>query len=132
MAGKHGKLNISTTQNKYFFTDTALLIRDSHQYPNEAGLRSIVIHAANGGGARIACATIGRQLVASFDGTGDVRSLSVSSVMMFTVACRRAIPPDSLNSSKTNAMATPMYVVLITMLLDDSLVTCCCSPDVHL
>jgi hypothetical protein len=70
--GKHGKVNISTSTNKYVFTDTELLIRDSHQHANESGLRSIVVHAANGGASRIACATLGRQLIASFTGTGEV------------------------------------------------------------
>jgi hypothetical protein len=62
--GKHGLLNITSTDSKaVFFTDTNLPLTGTF---NISG-RSVVIHAANKGSAKMDCATL-----YTFTGTSPV------------------------------------------------------------
>lgn len=65
LSGKHGFISLSSSVTKLFYVDTNLQLSGDYS----VGGLSIVVHAANQGGARIACATLGKVARVYFEDT---------------------------------------------------------------
>eukprot|EP00466_Bigelowiella_natans_P012156 jgi/Bigna1/128716/aug1.7_g3424 len=75
LSGKHDKIAIpSSNSSKVFYTDNTLPLSGAYSIES----RSIVIHAANAGAARIACATLGKYARATFPSYGSIDFLQAS------------------------------------------------------